>query len=272
MGLQVFPFSNTFFSYSKPPHEYRRLKQFYDLVSSEPVPAAASALYVIVSLIVGVHLRYRPAMEPSLRSVFHRGVQGLVLLTTAIFNYATQRQYSMTPHNGNIKLCRTWLCTNRLTTCCSFEASSLRNHQSVSMETRTSQLNDSFRLVRFRESVELQTAVYRLTPAKVDSPAEIILVSMVHLADQAYYTEIMRSASSCDRVLFELIVGPGTSRMDDEGRKAVIEYVYPTREQVPLHDILVRRSCTDLKYCTAHYQPCGQYQMMRQSPPGNRLP
>ena len=103
----------------------------------------------------------------------------------------------------------------------------------ISMEASPGLPNDVFRLVRLRDSVELQTAMYRLTPAKVDSPAEIVLVSMVHVADQPYYREIMRNASLYDRVLFELIVGSGVSRLDAGGRKAVVDYVYPTREQVP---------------------------------------
>lgn len=65
-----------------------------------------------------------------------------------------------------------------------------------------------------------------------DKDEEIVLVSMVHLADQDYYTEIMREADSADRVLFELIVGPEVSGVDGDGNRAVTEYVYPTREQV----------------------------------------
>lgn len=62
--------------------------------------------------------------------------------------------------------------------------------------------------------------------------AEILLVSMVHLADQDYYSDIMREADAFDRVLFELIAGPDVSGLDSDGNRAVTEYVYPTREQV----------------------------------------
>lgn len=65
-----------------------------------------------------------------------------------------------------------------------------------------------------------------------ETESEILLVSMVHLADQDYYTEIMREADSFDRVLFELIAGPDVSGLDRDGNRAVTEYVYPTREQV----------------------------------------
>lgn len=101
------------------------------------------------------------------------------------------------------------------------------------MEVTMNLPNNAFRLVQFRDSIELQTAMYRLVPAKVDSPTEIVLIAMVHLADHAYYREIMRNASSYDRVLFELIVGSDASSVDAGGRRAVNEYVYPTREQVP---------------------------------------
>lgn len=82
--------------------------------------------------------------------------------------------------------------------------------------------------------------MYKLTPrrktgdAKEGADAEILLVSMVHLADQDYYIEIMREAGSFDRVLFELIAGPDVSGLDSDGNRAVTEYVYPTREQVRL--------------------------------------
>lgn len=96
--------------------------------------------------------------------------------------------------------------------------------------------SNAFRLVQYRENVELQTAVYKVVPrsASVDdaAPKEIVLVSMVHLADQGYYTEIMRDASSYDRVLFELIAGADVSGEDADGNRAVTDYVYPTREQV----------------------------------------
>ncbi|CAM9753979.1 unnamed protein product, partial [Hapterophycus canaliculatus] len=71
--------------------------------------------------------------------------------------------------------------------------------------------SNAFRLVQYGENVELQTAMYKVVPRRSnrdDAAKEIILVSMVHLADQGYYTEIMRDASSYDRVLFELIAGP----------------------------------------------------------------
>lgn len=100
--------------------------------------------------------------------------------------------------------------------------------------------NNAFRLVQYQEAVELQTAMYKLTrrsssstDAVAGEDAEIVLVSMVHLADQDYYTEIMREADSVDRVLFELIVGPEVSGVDRDGNRAVTDYVYPTREQVP---------------------------------------
>lgn len=107
--------------------------------------------------------------------------------------------------------------------------------------------NDAFRIVRSRGVVELQTAVYRVTPRLVKdesrlddgdrdrAAAEIVLVSMVHLADHAYYREIMRDASGYDRVLFEMIAGPEVAGLDPEGRRSVVEYVYPTREQVHHH-------------------------------------
>lgn len=92
--------------------------------------------------------------------------------------------------------------------------------------------DNAFRLVQYRDAVELQTAAYKLRPRAAEDDVDIVLVSMVHLADQAYYTEIMRDASSYDRVLFELIAGPGVSDLDADGNRAVTEYVYPTREQV----------------------------------------
>lgn len=112
--------------------------------------------------------------------------------------------------------------------------------------------DNGFRLVRHPDTVELQTAAYKLAPrpsrgngnqngnkANRDDDAkdagadvEITLVSMVHLADQDYYTEIMLDASSYDRVLFELIAGSDVSGLDARGNRAVTEYVYPTREQV----------------------------------------
>ncbi|CAN0425843.1 unnamed protein product, partial [Ectocarpus sp. 8 AP-2014] len=90
--------------------------------------------------------------------------------------------------------------------------------------------DNAFRLVQYRDAVELQTAAYKLRPRTSEDAVDIVLVSMVHLADQAYYTEIMRDASSYDRVLFELIAGPGVSELDADGNRAVTEYVYPTRE------------------------------------------
>lgn len=121
----------------------------------------------------------------------------------------------------------------------------------------------AFRLVQFPGTVELQTATYKfkLSPIPsnkveeqigdgdifenqngVDDPkkgmgkeaggVEVVLMSMVHLADRAYYREIMREACSYDRVLFELIAGPDVSGVDADGRRAVTDYVYPTREQV----------------------------------------
>lgn len=96
--------------------------------------------------------------------------------------------------------------------------------------------SNAFRLVQYRENVELQTAVYKVVVPSAssgdDAAREITLVSMVHLADQGYYTEIMRDASSYDRVLFELIAGPDVSEQDADGNRAVTDYVYPTREQV----------------------------------------
>lgn len=121
--------------------------------------------------------------------------------------------------------------------------------------------DNAFRLRQYRDAVELQTASYKITPRQrrsvPDSPAtadstsstatssntrrsdvvesvglEIVLVSMVHLADQAYYREIMRDASNYDRVLFELIAGSDVSELDQAGNRAVTEYMYPTREQV----------------------------------------
>lgn len=113
--------------------------------------------------------------------------------------------------------------------------------------------DNAFRLVQYRGVVELQTATYKISPRRrvaLDSPAggasasatdgddeqrgqmEVVLVSMVHLADQAYYREIMRDASSYDRVLFELIATPGVCSLDAGGRRAVTQYVYPTQEQV----------------------------------------
>lgn len=95
----------------------------------------------------------------------------------------------------------------------------------------------AFQLVRYRDYVELQTAVSKVKtcPGVLEGAstpqAEITLVSMVHLADQAYYREIMREASSYDRVLFELIAGEDVSSVVD-GRRTLIDYVYPTREQV----------------------------------------
>lgn len=100
--------------------------------------------------------------------------------------------------------------------------------------------SNAFRLVQYREAVELQTAMYKLTPRNAGDVtdnkdlAEVHLVSMVHLADEGYYTEIMREADSFDRVLFELIAGPDVSGLDSDGNRAVTEYVYPTREQVPV--------------------------------------
>lgn len=106
--------------------------------------------------------------------------------------------------------------------------------------------DNAFRLQQYRDAVELQTAAYKVTPRRrsVTGPTssrgrdgtaqdvEIMLVSMVHLADQAYYREIMRDASSYDRVLFELIAGSDVSELDQAGNRAVTEYMYPTREQV----------------------------------------
>ena len=120
--------------------------------------------------------------------------------------------------------------------------------------------DNAFRLQQYRDAVELQTAAYKLTPRRLSLPeipvtasapgsttstssrtlgrdgaaqdVEILLVSMVHLADQAYYREIMRDASSYDRVLFELIAGSDVSELDQAGNRAVTEYMYPTREQV----------------------------------------
>lgn len=134
---------------------------------------------------------------------------------------------------------------------------------SVDIDTSTNSPTDNaFRLKQYRDAVELQTAAYKVTPRRrsvPDSPApaseagsgstsstscrsrgragtaesvEILLVSMVHLADQAYYREIMRDASSYDRVLFELIAGSEVSELDQAGNRAVTEYMYPTREQV----------------------------------------
>eukprot|EP00752_Nemacystus_decipiens_P010652 g9485.t1 len=96
--------------------------------------------------------------------------------------------------------------------------------------------------------------MYKLTPRNTvdaeDADAEILLVSMVHLADQDYYTEIMREADSFDRVLFELIAGPDVSGMDSDGNRAVTEYVYPTREQDMLarnYGLVAQLNC--LNYC-----------------------
>eukprot|EP00903_Cladosiphon_okamuranus_P019887 g18279.t1 len=83
-----------------------------------------------------------------------------------------------------------------------------------------------------------------------DNAAEVLLVSMVHLADQDYYTEIMREADSFDRVLFELIAGPDVSGLDSGGNRAVTEYVYPTREQNILarsYGLAAQLNC--LNYC-----------------------
>lgn len=112
--------------------------------------------------------------------------------------------------------------------------------------------DNAFRLQQYRDAVELQTAAYKVTPRRRSSTGstssrtlgrdgtaqdvEILLVSMVHLADQAYYREIMRDASSYDRVLFELIAGSDVTELDQAGNRAVTEYMYPTREQV--------RACT----------------------------
>lgn len=118
----------------------------------------------------------------------------------------------------------------------------------------------AFRLVQFPGAVELQTASYRLklppiqveeqTPRDgnrpfdvvdgggLDGGVEVVLTAMVHLADRAYYAEIMREASSYDRVLFELIAGPDVSGMDADGRRTVTDYVYPTAEQVSLRSML----------------------------------
>lgn len=118
----------------------------------------------------------------------------------------------------------------------------------------------AFRLVQFPAAVELQTASYRLnlpptqveeqTPRDGNHPVdvvdrgelnggvEVVLTSMVHLADRAYYAEIMREASSYDRVLFELIAGPDVSGLDPDGRRTVTDYVYPTAEQVSPYSIL----------------------------------
>lgn len=126
--------------------------------------------------------------------------------------------------------------------------------------------DNAFRLKQYCDAVELQTAAYKVTPRRrsvPDSPVtassagspsstssrtrgregtaedvEILLVSMVHLADQAYYREIMRDASSYDRVLFELIAGSDVSELDQAGNRAVTEYMYPTREQVVRYSVM----------------------------------
>lgn len=134
--------------------------------------------------------------------------------------------------------------------------------------------DNAFRLQQYRDVVELQTAAYKVTPRRFSVPTipltasaagstsstssraldrdgtaqdvEILLVSMVHLADQAYYREIMRDASSYDRVLFELIAGSDVSELDQAGNRAVTEYMYPTREQVRercLENITVHGTC-----------------------------
>lgn len=66
----------------------------------------------------------------------------------------------------------------------------------------------------------------------VQSQTEIVLTSMVHLADDRYYDEILLDAASFDRVLFELIVGPDVYGFDEDGKKAILANVFPTREQV----------------------------------------
>lgn len=109
----------------------------------------------------------------------------------------------------------------------------------------------AFRLVQFPAAVELQTATYTLKlrpeigkhdeeqksrqPKHIfEKPddVEVVLNSMVHLGDRAYYGSILREASLYDRVLFELIAGPEVSTVDADGRRAITDYVYPTREQV----------------------------------------
>lgn len=123
----------------------------------------------------------------------------------------------------------------------------------ASVEPASVSTGNAFRLVQSRDSVELQTATYKVTPrpkvqekpqalpsapsrlrenGKSSGNLEIVLVSMVHLADREYYTDMMIDASSYDRVLFELIAGPDVSKLDESGRRTVTEYLYPTQEQV----------------------------------------
>lgn len=121
----------------------------------------------------------------------------------------------------------------------------------------------AFRLVQFPGTVEFQTATYKFKfpsmPSnqveeqipdgdvfenqnqddsvesmigKESGGVEVVLMAMVHLADRAYYREIMREACSYDRVLFELIAGPDVSGVNADGRRAVTDVVYPTIEQV----------------------------------------
>lgn len=116
-----------------------------------------------------------------------------------------------------------------------FKASVDQNSFSPSVST------DAFRLVQSPGVVELQTASYRVLQTDGSSSAgerhdghsetEIILTSMVHLADAGYYEQIMLDASSCDRVLFELIAGPDVSGHDDVGRRTITKHVSPTVEQ-----------------------------------------
>lgn len=130
---------------------------------------------------------------------------------------------------------------------------SVRTTLRASVEPASVSTGNAFRLVQSRDAVELQTATYKVTPrpkvqeklqalssdpshlrenGKSSGNLEIVLVSMVHLADREYYTDMMIDASSYDRVLFELIAGPEVSKLDESGRRTVTEYLYPTREQV----------------------------------------
>lgn len=97
----------------------------------------------------------------------------------------------------------------------------------------------AFRLVHFPDVVELQTATYKVSPRLKSSRSgqdgrdtEIILTSMVHLADAGYYRQLVFDASSYDRVLFELIAEDDVCNIDGNGRRVVSEYVSPTPEQV----------------------------------------
>ncbi|CAM9645816.1 unnamed protein product [Choristocarpus tenellus] len=121
-----------------------------------------------------------------------------------------------------------------------------------------------FRLMKTGTSVELQTASYTLVcpspsqvpggrvPSRADDDmvpgslfstfgmkegeiqedVKVDLISMVHVGDSAYYRDIVRDAEGYDRVLFELIVGTDVVSKDDEGRRKIVERVYPTRDQV----------------------------------------